>query len=506
MLIPFTLDATMYPSAKTILLKAAILTGFALFGPSGTVVFAQAPTTNQPWAYLLVGDSYLLDDCPVCDRAVIQIPLRGTFDLRLLEANSLSSLYAVENIQFTAGDRPYRITGSGTFEIGGDFALTQDMSLQLQIDDGFTNRLCYFTNSTMLPDRHWPMIDATVNQTNGTLTQTYTLRLAAAPVREIWFSTTNFFIATSGPAASEGVMSGDLLSTAGRIVKRNADLFTSVGAYPPAPDLGLDAVDMLPGGEIAFSLRSDITSNTLGPLQHGDLLSTKGRIIRRNQELLAPFGIQPPAPDVGLDAVQVLDTGEILFSIQSNIFSEQLSASLHRGDLLSSTGAIARNNQQLLARFQPTNSASDYGLDALYVWSSGETWFSTEDGFQDKTLGPISGGDLLSDQGYIVFRNADLLNAFAPTNAPPDLGLDALYVITDDIAPAPAPALTIQVNSTNGTAGLTWQGLGRVFQLERADDVAGPYLPFSPLLPDLDFDDAGALTNRSQSYYRLRQW
>jgi hypothetical protein len=272
------------------------------------------------------------------------------------------------------------------------------------------------------------------------------------------------------------------------------------------PDLGLDAVDMLPGGEIAFSLGTSITSTTLGLLQHGDLLSTKGRIIRRNQELLAPFGIQPPAPDVGLDAAHVLDTGEILFSIQSNIFSEQLSATLQRGDLLSSAGTIMRSNQQLLSRFQPTNTASDYGLDALYVWSSGEIWFSTEDGFQDKTLGPISGGDLLSDQGYIVFRNADLLNAFAPTNAPSDVGLDALYVVTDDIPPAPAPGLVIQVNGTNGNAGLTWQGLGRVFQLERADDVTGPYLPFSPILPDLDFDDPGALTNRAQSYYRLRQW
>jgi hypothetical protein len=493
-------------SLKTIFLKAALLSGFALFGSGGTVVFAQAPTTNQPWAYLLVGDSSLLDDCPICDRISIPVPMRGTFNLRLLEANSLSTLYAIENIQFTAGDRPYRVTGSGTFEIGGDFALTQDMSLQLQIDDGFTNKLCYFTNSTLLPDRQWPMIDATVGQTNGTFTQIFTLRLAAAPVREIWFSTLTGFTPTAGLPPFDYVEHGDLISNTGRLIKRNSDLFTSVGAYPPVPDLGLDAVDMLPGGEIAFSLGTSITSTTLGLLQHGDLLSTKGRIIRRNQELLAPFGIQPPAPDVGLDAAHVLDTGEILFSIQSNIFSEQLSATLQRGDLLSSAGTIMRSNQQLLSRFQPTNTASDYGLDALYVWSSGEIWFSTEDGFQDKTLGPISGGDLLSDQGYIVFRNADLLNAFAPTNAPSDVGLDALYVVTDDIPPAPAPGLVIQVNGTNGNAGLTWQGLGRVFQLERADDVTGPYLPFSPILPDLDFDDPGALTNRAQSYYRLRQW
>jgi len=160
----------------------------------------------------------------------------------------------------------------------------------------------------------------------------------------------------------------------------------------------------------------------------------------------------------------------------------------------------------LLDRFQPTNATNDYGLDAVYVWPSGEIWFSTEDGFQDKTLGPISGGDLLSDQGYIVFRNSELLNAFAPTNAPPDIGLDALYVVTDATLPAPVPRLAIQVTNSTASAGLTWQGQGRVFQVERADDVTGPFQPLSAILTDLSFNDPETLTNRAQSYYRLRQW
>ena len=479
----------------------------ALFLAGSRAVFAQALTTNQPWAYLLLSDSYLLDDCLFCDRIPVQAPMRGTFNLRLLENNTFSSRYAIEDIDFTAGPgRTYTVKGGGTFEIGGEVAVTLRVFLQVQIDDGFTNKVCYFTNATKTIDRPWPMMDITLDQTNGIPAQTFTLRLAAAPVREIWFSTASFFTATSGQEASNGVMGGDLISTSGRVVKRNSDLFTSVGAYPPAPDLGLDAVDILPGGEIAFSLGIDIFSETLGPLQHGDLLSTRGLILRTNQDLLAPFVIQPPAPDAGLDAVHVRDTGEILFSIQTNIFSEQLSVTLHRGDLLSSAGTIFRSNQQLLARFQPANNTNDYGLDALYVWPSGEIWFSTEDGFQDKTLGPISGGDLLSDQGYIVFRNSELLNAFTPTNAPSDVGLDALYVVTDATLPAPVPRLAIQVTNSIANAALTWQGQGRVFQVERADDVTGPFLPLSAILPDLFFEDLGTLTNRAQSYYRLRQW
>src|SRR3989442_14254882 len=113
------------------------------------------------------------------------------------------------------------------------------------------------------------MMNITVAQTKGNSAQVYSLRSAAAPVREIWFSAASFFTATAGPEASNIVQGGDLISTTGRIVKRNSELFTSVGAFPPVPDLGLDAVDILPGGEIAFSLGSDITSNTLGPLHHG---------------------------------------------------------------------------------------------------------------------------------------------------------------------------------------------------------------------------------------------
>jgi hypothetical protein len=136
--------------------------------------------------------------------------------------------------------------------------------------------------------------------------------------------------------------------------------------------------------------------------------------------------------------------------------------------LLSTNGTVVQSNQQLLARFHPVNADKDYGLDALYVWPSGEIWFSTEDHFDDSDLGSITSGDLLSDQGYIVFRNLELLDAFAPTNAPSDVGLDALYVVTDATPPSQAPRLAIQINTATGSADLSWQGQGRVFRVERA--------------------------------------
>lgn len=484
----------------------AFLLALALFGNSLRTGLAQGSDTNQPSAYLLLSDSYLMDDCLLCGRPTIQLPMRGSFNLRVIQQNGISALYALDDVQFHTGDRRYRVTGGGTLEIGGEVAVTLRMSLQVTIDDGFTNKVCYFTNTTGTINRTWPMMDVTLAQTNGTFAQTYTLRIAAAPVREIWFSTVNGFTPTNAQASSTYVEGGDLISTAGRIVKRNADLFTSVGAFPPVPDLGLDAIDILPGGEIAFSLGSGIFSSTLGPLQQGDLLSNKGRIIRRNQDLLASFITDPATNDVGLDAVHVLDSGEILFSIGTNVFSKQLKTFLHPGDLLSSTGTVLRSNQQLLAQFQPTNPTNDYGLDAVYVWPSGEIWFSTETGFQSQTLGPVLPGDLLSDQGYIVFRNLELLAAFAPKETLADFGLDALYVVTDATPPAPPPLLAIKTASSPNSTTLTWQAQGRVFQVQRADTPTGPFQILSPILPDLFFEDSGTLTNQTHSYYRLRQW
>lgn len=459
---------------------------------------------NLPWAYQLLNGSSLTDDCPICGRPTIQVPLRGTFKLRLLEQKPIFSRYSMEDIQFTARGGDYRVTGSGTFQIGGEVALRQEMFLQVEVNNGFTSNLCYFTNTTATVDRFWPMIDSTLDQTNGTLTQVYSMRLAAAPLREIWLSTARSLAPTSGPPIV--IVGGDLLANTGRIVKYNADFYTPVGAMPPVPDVGLDAIDILPGGEIAFSIETNVSSQTHGTLYHGDLLSTRGRVLRRYYELIAPFGIMPVVPDLGLDAVHVLDTGEILFSTETNAFSERLGVQLHRGDLLSSSGTVVRTHQQMLARFNPLNPTKDYGLDALYLWNSGEIWFSVEESFDDSVFGPIHPGDLLSDQGYVVFRNLELLSAFAPLLDQSDFGLDALFIVTDAIPAAAASRLALQVRPATRTAGLTWQGEGRVFQVERAATVNGPFQAFSPIIPDLFFDDVGALTNRAQSYYRLRQW
>ncbi len=468
---------------------------------------AQPATTNQVWSYRLMHDSNLLDDCPICDRVSIPVAMRGTFSLRLIDANPLFSRYAIDEVDFRAGsNRVYTVKGSGTLEIGGEVAVTIQVFLQAEINDGFTNKTCYFTNVDTHAQQPWPMLDISLSQTNGTLGQLFSMRMFAAPLRDAWFSTAGDFTWVPVPDPVYLVSNGDLLSMSGGKVKSIAELVASVGAEPPGSNAGLDAVDVLAGGEIAFSLGTNLTSQTLGQLQHGDLLSNRGRVLRTNQDLLAPFAIQPPAPDVGLDAVHRLEDGRMYFSIATDIFSEQLGMTLHHGDLLSSTGAVVMTNQQLLSHFHPTKPGKDYGLDALYVWPGGELWFSTQEAFEDQTYGTVSAGDLLSNLGYIVFRNAELLEKFSPADGEPEPGLDALYVVTDVTPPAPAPELDISLLPSVNGVRLRWESQARVFQVLRADDISGPFLPVSPLLSEPPFDDPAALTTRGQGWYRLQQW
>src|SRR6185436_12792960 len=104
----------------------------------------------------------------------------------------------------------------------------------------------------------------------------------------------------------------------------------------------------------------------------------------------------------------------------------------------------------------------------------------------------------------IVFRNLELISAFAPIDNLSDFGLDGVFVI-NDTASLPSPARFLNVLRQGGNLQMQWDGGGRVFQLEHADDVAGPYLPLGFIVPDLAAGDS-VTTNRTKAFYRVRQW
>src|SRR5437899_1533460 len=79
---------------------------------------ATAQSTNRV-VYTLLGGSYFIDECLICGRPTIEEPLRGTFDLVLLQDTAPYTKYAVRNIDFVAGQGSTlerHIGGNGTYE------------------------------------------------------------------------------------------------------------------------------------------------------------------------------------------------------------------------------------------------------------------------------------------------------------------------------------------------------------------------------------------------------
>src|SRR5438067_796430 len=89
-------------------------------------VRAAAPAVN--WRYQLLEGSFLRDDCLICGRPSFDIPMRGSFMLRLTNANTLATSYAIENASFQAGT-DYTFTGGGSYITSGDFVIHQTMTL-----------------------------------------------------------------------------------------------------------------------------------------------------------------------------------------------------------------------------------------------------------------------------------------------------------------------------------------------------------------------------------------
>lgn len=466
------------------------------------------PPDHRPVVtYTLLDGSYFVDDCLICGRPTIMQPLRGTFDLVLVQDTPPYLKYAVRNVDFTTSPGwagAARLTGGGTYVRFEEFARLQDMDLALQVKDAFTNRPAFFTNDTRVVEKPFPLLQVNLTQTNGTLLQTFSLNLFAAPLREVWFSTSKALTSTNRSSPTNVISPGDLISNRGRVVKRNRELVGRLGVMPIVPDLGLDAVQVTRRGEILFSIPSNVWSEALGQIGHGDLLSNRGVIVKRNQDLLAAFGGPAAQPDAGLDAVQVMPEGEILFSIRSNVVVNT-ALTLARGDILSDRGQVFLTNRELLANFHPAVTNRDFGLDALQILPGGEIWFSVEESFNDKWLGTVSAGDLLSSFGHRVFSNEQLVAAFAPADPSLDYGLDALFVVTDTKPPAPPPRIVMLRHSV-GSVFVDWDGDGDVFQLEHAPGISGPWSPCSPILSDLTFDATGDLSAGASGFFRVRQW
>jgi len=395
--------------------------------------------------YRLIEGSILIDECTICGRPPLIVPIRGSFWLELTEQNPLFSSFLVRGLTFTdtTGELEYTGQMEGTYQIGGEVVIIQQMTLKGRINN-FEGLM--FNNKVATTQVPFPWIEIDLLQVPPTdPLHTFSIHLVAVPWPRVLFSTETGF--TSSARGMIHISNGDLLSSSGRVVRTNSELTARLGITPPVPDIGLDAVSVLPGSppplpgedwrpcEILFSVEQNIFSERLGLLSNGDLLSSGGWIVRRNSDLIGPFAPQTPVEDYGLDAVAMSPEGLILFSIEEDFFSKSLGMSVGHGDLLREDGIIFKSGSELLAKFHPIEPRPiPFGLDAVYVWPNGEVWFSIEVDFADMYLGSIGHGDILSDIGRVVVRNKELIAPFKPLEKITDFGLDSLEVIWPSLA------------------------------------------------------------------------
>lgn len=392
--------------------------------------------------YRLIEGSILVDDCTICGRPPLPIPIRGSFWLEKLEENPLFADYLVKGLTFKSAASWFEYEGrlEGTYRIGGEVAIVQQMTLRGRIN----KRENLEFDSELVPTQApFPWIEIDLRQLPPTdPLQTFSFHIVAVPWPRVLFSTETSF--TSSSSGIRQVSDGDLLNSSGRVIYTNSELTARLGITPPAPEIGLDAVMGHPGMmppplagsdwpsyEILFSVEQDIFSEKLGMVGQGDILSNAGYIFRRNSELVKAFLPESATVDYGLDALALGGPdGSVLFSTEEGFFSKRLGESIGDGDLLCEDGFIFKRIGDLLANFHPIEPRPiPFGLDAVYVWPHGEVWFSIEVDFADGQLGTIGHGDLLSDRGRVVVRNSELIAPFRPVGNVGDVGLDSLQVI-----------------------------------------------------------------------------
>ncbi|MCG3128579.1 MAG: hypothetical protein CHACPFDD_03468 [Phycisphaerae bacterium] len=392
---------------------------------TGAVAFLAVPraAAQEPTRYrLLEGTVLTFHDS---GGGISVTPLAGTFDLW---PDPLANQHKVLRFRGFSPDSVELVRGGGTYQ---NDALTGYQRMQLDVS--IWDQLIHMDSGLVLISTLLPMIEIEVIESPSGGDSWYQMHIIAAPATPVLFTSEVPF----SPGRSEVISDGDMLSTLGYVIRTNAQLTADLGIEPPAPDVGLDALyraikDTPPGWEAWFSSEVPVFSETLGWLSDGDLLSESGWIVARAAELLANFVPMPPA-DYGLDAITWgWPCQGWYFSTEWDFFSQSLGQMVGHGDVLCARdGFIFMRNVDLLARFHPVGPLPpDLGLDGLYMWQSGHIWFSLEEGFTDAVYGAISDGDLLSTDGWVIMRNADLTRRFAPPTAA--VGLDGVDLMPID--------------------------------------------------------------------------
>ena len=114
--------------------------------------------------------------CPI----TIPVPVKGTFVLTPTGFDGLYDTYAVADVNWlvSMGGTNATVTGSGTYKVGGEFALQQQLALDLQIGG---DKAQHFDSGLMTGPAPFPDIQVTISM-NGQVCFDKVFDVSASPV------------------------------------------------------------------------------------------------------------------------------------------------------------------------------------------------------------------------------------------------------------------------------------------------------------------------------------
>jgi hypothetical protein len=334
-------------------------------------------------AYSLVeGSTLYVSTSP--DGPIVAVPITGAFSLTPAPSpDNLCRYFSVSGLAFESKDHNPRYAGkagNGKYELCVASSVKGRQRMAISVSIGGSRLITMDSGQAQVPpDIKFPWIDVTMKTVSVSADITFpscALRIVAVPMKDIAFTTTYSF--TSGSSKAR--------------------------------------------------------------VNHGDLLSARGKIILTSSELIKGFNLWPTfaMQEPGLDAIHMpalasADSARpsVFFSTDKDILADDTPG---QGDILDSSGKIVMRNKELVAPFGPMPVASDAGLDALQVYPCYSPadkpmfLFSVKQGFFSENLGVyISPGDLLLTGGKVFMTEAKLLRNYKPVDATAaGIGVDAV--------------------------------------------------------------------------------
>src|SRR5262249_9115093 len=154
------------PSIKPRFLSLALRVSFAVLLLSGTVgglATAQSGTSSVRYQ-LNTGSTFERGCFPPCLCPIMIAPVSGTFFLTPtgVSDGGLFMTYAVSGVRWTVWINGAAVTvkGSGTYKVGGEFALQQELSLNLRVGGGSVQ---HFDSGLVGDSTPFPNIKVTIS-------------------------------------------------------------------------------------------------------------------------------------------------------------------------------------------------------------------------------------------------------------------------------------------------------------------------------------------------------